>query len=52
MKTGIPNHVVYESTAAYDRWLKLILGGVLALILVMRVISRPGDLESTWSPHP
>ena len=48
MKTGIPNHVVYESTVAYDRWLKLILGGGLALILVMRVISRPVDLEGTW----
>ena len=48
MKAGIPNYLVYETTAAYDRWLKLILVGVIALVLVLRITLAPIDSENPW----
>lgn len=48
MTAGIQNHLVYETAAEYGRWLKLILGGVMALILVQRIVLLPVDLEGLW----
>ncbi|MFC2122146.1 hypothetical protein ACFLRP_00475 [Bacteroidota bacterium] len=48
MKAGIPDHLIYEATAAYDRWLKLFLPGVIALVLVLRVVLAPEDFEGPW----
>ncbi len=39
---------VYEDTAQYDPWLKLILGGVLALTLIPGIILLPTDLPGAW----
>jgi hypothetical protein len=33
--TGTPDQLLYEDRAPYDRWLKLTLGGTLALTLVL-----------------
>ncbi|MFC1969184.1 hypothetical protein ACFLVF_01680 [Chloroflexota bacterium] len=48
MKAGIPDHLIYEATAAYDRWLKLFLPGVIAIVLVLRVTLAPIDSENPW----
>ena len=38
--------MIYEDTPKYDLWLKLILGGVLALTLILGVISIYRDTEA------
>ena len=44
MKTDI---LIYEDTPKYDLWLKLILGGVLALTFILGVIFIYQDTEAT-----
>ena len=39
---------VYEDTPKYDLWLKLILGGVLALPLISGIALLPTDLLGAW----
>ena len=46
--TGNPAYPVYEDTAQYDPWLKLILGGVLALTLIPGIILLSADLLGAW----
>jgi hypothetical protein len=43
MKTNI---LIYEDTPKYDLWLKLILGGVLALTFILGVIFIYQDVEA------
>jgi len=48
MKAAIPDHLIYEATVAYDRWLKPVMVGVIALVLVLRVTLAPIDSENPW----
>ena len=43
MKSGIPLH---EDTPKYDSWLKLILGGVLALTFILGIVFLYQDTEA------
>ena len=43
MKTNI---LIYEDTPKYDTWIKLILGGVLALTFILGVIFIYQDTEA------
>ena len=43
MKTSVP---IYEDTPKYDLWLKLILGGVLALTFILGVVFLYQDIEA------
>ena len=43
MRTSI---LIYEDTPKYDLWLKLILGGVLALTFILGVIFIYKDTEA------
>ena len=43
---GLMEELVYEDRARYDLWLKLILGGVLAITLIVGVILISEDIEA------
>ena len=43
MKSGIP---LYEDTPKYDSWLKFILGGILALTLILGIVFLYQDTEA------
>jgi hypothetical protein len=46
--TGNPDHLLHEDRARYDWWLKLILGGTLALTLVLGLAFLATDITGTW----
>ena len=41
-------NLIYEDTPKYDLWLKLVLGGVLALTLFLGVVLLFEDLVAAW----
>nr|NGX53905.1 hypothetical protein [Chlamydiota bacterium] len=47
LETKMKN-LVYEDTPRYDFWLKLVLGGILALTLVLGIILLFNDVEAAW----
>ena len=47
-ETGNPAYLVYEDVPLYDLWLKLILGGVLALTLIPGIALLSVDITGTW----
>ncbi len=47
LETKMKN-LVYEDTPRYDFWLKLVLGGILALTLVLGIILLFDDVEAAW----
>lgn len=48
MSTINSPHLIYEDTAQYDLWLKLILGGILALTLILGIVLLPVDIVGAW----
>ena len=46
--SGSPVYLVYEDTAQYDLWLKLIVGSVLALTLVLGIVLLSIDFIGAW----
>jgi len=40
--------LLHQGTLKYDLWLKLILGGVLALTFILGLVLIPIDIEAAW----
>jgi len=47
-ETGNPTYLVYEDAPPYDPWLKLTLGGILALTLILGIMLLSIDLLGAW----
>ncbi|MEW6033951.1 MAG: PH domain-containing protein [Chloroflexota bacterium] len=48
-RRGGPPYLVYEDTARYDLWLKLVLAAALAATLVGGVVMLPTEPAGAWS---
>ncbi len=50
MKNRLINspYLIYEDTAQYDLWLKLILGGTLLLTFILWIVLLPVDTLGAW----
>ena len=47
-KAGSLSYLIYEDSAPYDPWLKIILGSTLALTLVMGIVFLPFDVAGAY----
>ncbi len=43
------SYLIYEDSARYDLWLKLILGGILACTLILGIVLLFIDLPGAWA---
>ena len=47
-RAGNMSYLIYEDSALYDPWLKIILGSTLALTLVMGIVFLPFDVAGAY----